>query len=370
MLLFLALLPLVTTACAGTGAEYLYVTLPSMNQVQQFSIKTTGLLTSLGTVPTGPEPSTLAADPKSHFAYVLHAGADPSTATNPRISQFAIPANGQLTALTPPEGPSNRLVDGRSIVVSPDGQMVYALFGIDVDLLSGLGAIGGYAVATNGALTASGGAGVDRAPSGMAMSPNGQFLFVSEFGPGLNDPGGLDVYATPLNPLVGAVGYYSTGSTAIGFGAPYVEPQGRFLYSIQKDCTSGLTSCAYSVLAFSIGATGAITLIPAATISTGIDPGAFAFTPDGRYAYRSDTTANTVTAYTIGTSGALTSLGTVVTDPGPGAISVEPKGQFLYTVNAGGTDISEYSIAGSGTLTALGTMPTSAPGGGMITIKK
>ena len=76
-----------------------------------------------------------------------------------------------------------------------------------------------------------------------------------------------------------------------------------------------------------------------------------------RFAYVANSSANTVSAYTIdANSGALTGVGTVATGTNPYSVTVDPSGKFAYVANNGSNDVSAYTIDGSGALTPVGTV--------------
>jgi 6-phosphogluconolactonase (cycloisomerase 2 family) len=85
--------------------------------------------------------------------------------------------------------------------------------------------------------------------------------------------------------------------------------------------------------------------------------------PTGQFAYEANLSGNTVSAYSIGSDGALT--------PVPGSpfrtngiavsVAVDPTGQFAYVANAGGNTVSGYSIdRNTGALTPVPASPFAA----------
>lgn len=81
-----------------------------------------------------------------------------------------------------------------------------------------------------------------------------------------------------------------------------------------------------------------------------------------RFAYAANAGDNTISAYSIDSSGALTAIGTPVpTGTSPRAIAARPDGQYVYVVNGTSNNISVYAVnATSGTLTAIPGSPFSA----------
>lgn len=81
---------------------------------------------------------------------------------------------------------------------------------------------------------------------------------------------------------------------------------------------------------------------------------------DGRYAFVSDSHADTVTAFAIDfVTGNLALVNSTPSDLNPSAITVTPNGAFVYTANSGAADISIYAVnAATGALTAAGSEST------------
>jgi hypothetical protein len=77
--------------------------------------------------------------------------------------------------------------------------------------------------------------------------------------------------------------------------------------------------------------------------------------PRGSYVYVANFFSNTVSAYSIGTTGALTSIGApVAAGFGPFPVAVDPTGNFVYVANQIGNNVSAYSIGATGVLTPIG----------------
>ncbi len=88
--------------------------------------------------------------------------------------------------------------------------------------------------------------------------------------------------------------------------------------------------------------------------------------PPAQFAYVTNSTANTVQAYTINTGappGGLTPVGTATaTGNGPYSVSVGPGSKYAYVVNSNDHTISAYSIGGTGALTLLADVDAGTPG--------
>ena len=84
-------------------------------------------------------------------------------------------------------------------------------------------------------------------------------------------------------------------------------------------------------------------------------------TPNGRFAFETNTGSNTVSAFQIGQDGSLTLLDAdgiaATTGAGPIDMDVSVNGRFLYTLNGAGGSISAFRIEADGDLDPLGATP-------------
>ena len=94
-----------------------------------------------------------------------------------------------------------------------------------------------------------------------------------------------------------------------------------------------------------------------------------ALTPDGRYAFTTNTASGSVSSFQIELDGKATILegkaGVTGTGSGPIDMVVSPESRFLYTLNAGNESISAFEVGLDGTLslvTSLENLPDGANG--------
>jgi 6-phosphogluconolactonase len=165
-----------------------------------------------------------------------------------------------------------------------------------------------------------------------------------------NFPGG--VFVAPNNGFVYAVntGSLVTTTTVPTSGTPITAP----------------TSGAGSISAYAIGSNGALTAISGSPFSAGTAPTAVAIDPTSRFLYVTDSALNQVIEYTIQSTGILTPLnpGIVSTGTLPDGITVDPRGLYVYVANYTDGTISTYNInTSTGTLSANAT-PTLKTGPG------
>lgn len=83
-------------------------------------------------------------------------------------------------------------------------------------------------------------------------------------------------------------------------------------------------------------------------------------TPDGRFLYASERTTSTLAAYKVdGSSGKLTTIGSVPTEKQPRGFQVDPSGRYLAAVGELSDSMTVYAIdQGSGALAKLKSYPT------------
>ena len=119
---------------------------------------------------------------------------------------------------------------------------------------------------------------------------------------------------------------------------------------------------ANTVSAYIIGSTGALTPVLGSPFATGTVPTAVTADPLGNFAYVANEIDNTVSAYTIGSNGALTPvLGSpFATGQSPCSVTVDPTGLFVYVTNYTGKSVSAYNILANGALTPVPGSPFAA----------
>jgi 6-phosphogluconolactonase len=184
------------------------------------------------------------------------------------------------------------------------------------------------------------------------------------------DPAGNYLYVA--NALSNSISAFSIAAssgvlTAVA-GSPFqinlspkgmqLSPSGSFLYVSAPSSPTGV------IAVFSVTA-GVLSSSPVGLTSTADnDPAGIAISPNGSYLYTANSTANSISIYSIGSSGTLTQVPqSPLADPfqHPVALIVDPTGNYLYVTNQGSSNISTYSIT-SGTV-FLSQLPTrrSAP---------
>jgi 6-phosphogluconolactonase len=186
-------------------------------------------------------------------------------------------------------------------------------------------------------------------PSAMVFTPAGDAAFVSNTAS--ND---VSIYAVNSNGgLTAASATQAVGTSPHGMA---VDAAGHFLFIANQGTTNAVASGTISV--FSIATGGALTAVAGspfqvATVSDTANPGPFsvAVTPDGKYLYVANQIANTVSAFSVDTSGVLTAVPTspFLAGTSPSGMAISPNGNFLYVTNSGSSNVSVYSICDNAT---------------------
>ena len=186
-------------------------------------------------------------------------------------------------------------------------------------------------------------------PAGIAVSPNGKSVYVSNSGDGISQytvgPGGaLSPMATPT------VAGSEPGTIAI-------SPDGKSVYVVSNDD---------GVLQYRVGAGGALSPMGTPAVAAGGGPDGIAVSPDGKSVYVANSNTQGISQFTVGPGGALSPMATplVASGPFPGGIAVRPDGKSVYVANldsTGGPDgVSQYTVGPGGALSPMATPAVAA----------
>lgn len=325
-----------TTLYALWSAARAYVPDALANTVSEYTIGPNGQLSPMGTpgVAVQSDPTALDVDPLGRYAYV-------SNVDSYTLSQFTIGAYGVLTPMNPatvavPAGASAQ------VMVHPSGQYVYVTDGNAKIILQ-------YAVGANGTLTPMTPPSVaDEQPAfGIVSDPSGKYAYVT------NCCGGSTISQYTIDPTTGQLAAMSSPTVPSGSNLQGIamHPSGTYVYAVSADDAT--------VSQYAVGSDGSLSAI-GTPVATGMEPLGIAVDPSGKYAYVANAGVAAVSQYTIdATTGLLTPMSppTVATDPtgggGTDGISVDPSGKFAYASNGNGGTISQFSIGSNGALTTL-----------------
>jgi len=176
----------------------------------------------------------------------------------------------------------------------------------------------------------------------MAASPDGRFIY----------GGGNGVNGAAVDDLSGALItinsiLYPAGSLLTGMA---VTPDGKFLY---VSSSNSFWIAAYA----RDSSTGLLSAIAGSPFPTGQlhTPQAIAVRPDGNFLYVADEDFNTIEIYGIAKDGVLSLVPSQAsTGDGPFWIAIDPADSFLYVTNQRDATISAFGINPDGTLESIG----------------
>jgi 6-phosphogluconolactonase (cycloisomerase 2 family) len=304
-----------------------------------FAIDPDGGLSSATHVPSGAGPIGIAFAPDASIAYVVNAFSN-------SISRYGVGEDGGLTELRPRvrigvAGPSGS-------AVTPDGLHFYVA---DQDSST----VAAFTIGAAGELFD-----VGEFPSGsalpreVAVTPNGRFLVVSHWSPDAGGPSTLSTFAIWHDGRLRPRGTVTIGLDGAGMA---ISPDGAFLYVNAQ--TSG------EVFGFRIGWNGHLRRVPGSPFPAGRQTQGIAMSPDGRRLFVSNVISKGVVwAFAVGARGRLTP---VIRSPfragdSPTGLVVTPDGRHLYASNFGSDDVSAFAITRKGGLTRIGSFPTGGIG--------
>jgi len=288
----------------------------------------------------GSSPDSLALDPAKKFLLV-------SNISSASISVFSV--NSTTAALTAVTGsPFAAGASASRLIMHPQGKFVYALSSTPAEILA-------YSFnSTTGALAPLAGFPLSLSTSGqsgLAISPNGQFLYTSN--PNTNLITGFSIGTDGALTRLAA-------TTSPNNGSPIFltfDSSGSFLFAVNAGGNLG----GPSVSTFSISATGALTEVTGSPIAVGTAPVAAVFSQG--FLYVLNQTSGTVSAFALTTStGQLTELkaSPVTVGTRPVSLTTAALGKFLIvttTGTSGSGTIAVFSIAADGSLTAVTGSP-------------
>jgi 6-phosphogluconolactonase (cycloisomerase 2 family) len=273
----------------------------------------------------------------SHYLY----------ATIPAASQLVVfredPYSGVLTQLA---GTPYAVGDGaQSVVIHPSNKFLYVANPgqneNDVSL---------FDIASNGTLNEVSRTPVGTLPTLLAMDPGGNYLYVANA-----SSNNISVFSiASSNGALTAVGL--PFETNLSLSSMQLAPSGNYLYISAPGQPTGI------IAVFSVTA-GVIKFV-GLTNTADSNPTGLAIDPAGSYLYSANSAANSISIFSIASTGVLTEVqGSPLADAQsrPIALVVDPAGQNLYVANQGSSNIGVYSItSGTGFPTAITDAPFSS----------
>lgn len=176
-----------------------------------------------------------------------------------------------------------------------------------------------------------------------AVTKVGRFAYTVEGG---------NVVAYAMNSSTGQLSVVQV-LPVLNSGWVIVHPSNRFLY---------VPSGSSSIAGFRIGTNGTLTALAGSPFATSFNSAFIVFTPSGKFGYTETYPGSNVEILSVNTtSGAITSIGSVVPGSRTSDLAMMHKGNFLYTFDNGTSDVSGFAInATTGALTAVPGSPFAA----------
>ena len=186
-------------------------------------------------------------------------------------------------------------------------------------------------------------------PSSLAFSPDGRFLLVTEKVTNNIDVFSVQSDGTLSQPTI-------TPDPIPGVFDVVFSPGGAALIVQTGGASNANVS---SVSSYLVQPDGTLLPVTASVPTLGNFTCWIALTPNGQFAFTSNTLSSSISGFAIGGSGAVTALpGTVVSTQPTGTnnldIAVSDDGKFVYTMNTGAGTISIFAVQPNGSLRVIG----------------
>jgi len=273
------------------------------------------------------QPYTATLSPDGSKVYITNS-ASPATVMDPgTISIIDTTINEVTGTITGFDGPSG-------LVINPQTNLGYVNnYGAAGGVMSGNGTTISVVNMISGTITAT--IAVDLAPAALALSVDGNYLYVANYTTGATGSGTVQVIDTSTNGIV---------ATIPGFSGPFavvVHPNGLYAY------VTNFGSNNFDPYGTTVDVIDLNSNVVIASIATGIQPSGLDITPDGRYLYVSnyntlyqvgsptfsDLTAGEGTVQVIDTTTNTLLSTTFVVGQSPSNISISPDGEYVYVSN-------------------------------------
>jgi len=346
-----------SVAAAGSaGAVYTATNAPDGNVVMVFDRAADGALTSAGTFATGGlgtgsglgNQGGVLLTENERWLIVVNAASDD-------VTVFAVESNGLVQVDTSPSR------GRRPISVAVHGNLVY--------ILNAGGAVGAADNITgfrleDGRLEPLAGStrplsGSATGPAEVAFRPDGRVLVVTE-----KTTDTIDTYTVGSDDLASGPNVFSSAHPT-PFGFAFGKRDEVFVSE------AGGGADASAVSSYLVADDGSLEVITPAAATTETAACWVVVTPDGRFAYTSNTGSGSISGYRVAFDGELTLLDsdgrTGVTGAGSSPIdmALSRDGRFLYTLNSGSGTIAAFSVRANGSLSprrSLSGLPAGSNG--------
>jgi 6-phosphogluconolactonase len=356
-----------SSSSAGTGA--VFVASQGDSTVTSFSIDlSTGLLSANGgSIAAGSVPSAMILAPSGTVLFIANSGSN-------NISAYTVKTDGTLT----PAGSTQAAgMTPLSMAMDAAGHFLFvANQGLQIDPNSGTVSV--FAVSNTSLaevpgspfVVAAPGAPGGTGPSGLAVTPDGKFLYVSN-----------QFDSTVSKFSVDAAGVLTRGPVVPVGTTPAtlaITADGGFLYVANASTISGFAICGQVLTSCSdpTSPDGSLTAVEGSPFPSGINPVAIVAAPSGKFLFAVNRQSNQISQYKVATgSGVLTANTQAVISTGAtpvgAAIRVGTKTNtntggvtdYLYVPNLGSSSVSVYSFDSTVGLLGLVGGPVSITGG-------
>jgi 6-phosphogluconolactonase (cycloisomerase 2 family) len=356
-----------SSSSAGTGA--VFVASQGDSTVTSFSIDlSTGLLTANGgSIPAGSVPSAMLLAPSGTALFIANSGSN-------NISAYTVKTDGTLTAAGSTQAAGTTPL---SMAMDAAGHFLFvANQGLQIDPNSGTVSV--FAVSNTSLaevpgspfVVAAPGAPSGTGPSGVAVTPDGKFLYAS-------------------NQFDSTVSKFSVDSAGVLTRGPVVPvgttpatlaitADGGFLYVANASTISGFAICGQVLTSCSdpTSPDGSLTAVEGSPFPSGVNPVAIVAAPSGKFLFAVDRQSNQISQYKVATgSGVLTTNTQAVISTGSTPVGAAIRvgtttntttggvTDYLYVPNLGSSSVSVYSFDSTVGLLGLVGGPVSITGG-------
>ncbi len=276
---------------------------------------------------------------KSRFLYASIPGA------NEIVAFREDPNSGALIQLVGSPITAGQAV--QSLSLHPSNKFLYAVN----SGATPTGTISLFTISSGGALTeVTPRVSAGTAPDLLTMDPSGTYLYVA-------NSGSFDISVFSIDSTKGTLSpVQQTGGTTAGIGLSALNMQlsssGNSLFVTGQIGTQG------SIEEFPVvkGVLG--TPVPGSPFLTGNGPYGLAIDPSGTHLYTANYNDDSISEFSIGSSGALSLIATTgQTNQSPVSLFIDKSGKYLYVANQGSGNLSAFSIGSDGGLTLLANSP-------------
>jgi len=341
----------------GSHAVFVQTDSTSGNDVVAYHRAADGALSPAGSYPTGglggvlggsvvdhtASQGSLTYDPWHSLLYAVNAGSN-------TVSVFAV--SGDHLALRQVLGSGGTF----PVSVAVHGDLVYVVNALDGGSLQGYRVFGSFLVPLPGSSRALGlnpdaSPQFTNTPGQVAFTPDGSRLIVTTKANG-ND---IDVFDVGFGGWLSAAPVVNSEPGTVPFAITF-DSHGHLV--IAEAGTDALAT-------FAISGRGTLTQLDAA----GTGKAATCWVaPAGSFLFASSAGSAAESGFTAAADGQLTLLGATATDAGTVDASAAAGGQFLYVQTGGAGIVDEYAVGSSGALTEIGsvTVPDAVGGEGIV----